>query len=118
MNNKIELDYATVISSNITCIIEEMDLTKLPKSELLEKCEELGITKCKSKNKGELINLINHTIQSKKKVELIIEHDVIEQVDNNEKINYLLQDDNTTNEIITNNLEITPLGGTESAQSA
>jgi DNA (cytosine-5)-methyltransferase 1 len=49
----------TDISSNITCIIEEMDLTKLSKSELLVKCEELGITKCKSKKKGELIDLIN-----------------------------------------------------------
>jgi len=38
-----------------------MDLTKLTKTELLEKCEELGIKKCKSKNKGELIDLINVT---------------------------------------------------------
>ena len=30
----------TDISSNITCIIEEMYLTKLSKTELLEKCEE------------------------------------------------------------------------------
>lgn len=49
--------------SNMTCI-EKMDLTKLSKTELLAKCEELGITKCKSKNKGELINLIN-SINSK-----------------------------------------------------
>ena len=65
----------TDISSNITCIIEEMDLTKLSKTELLEKCEELGIKKCKSKNKSELIELINSKTQSKKKVELIIEDD-------------------------------------------
>ena len=36
-----------------------MDLTKLSKQELLTKCEEHGITKCKSKTKSELINLIN-----------------------------------------------------------
>jgi len=36
-----------------------MDLTKLSKTKLLVKCEELGITKCKSKNKSELIILIN-----------------------------------------------------------
>lgn len=36
-----------------------MDLTKLTKPELLIKCKELGITKCKSKNKEELIELIN-----------------------------------------------------------
>jgi len=34
-------------------------LTKLSKAELLLKCEELKITKYKSKNKSELINLIN-----------------------------------------------------------
>jgi subfamily B ATP-binding cassette protein MsbA len=36
-----------------------MELTKLSKTELLVKCQELGITKCNSKNKGELIELIN-----------------------------------------------------------
>jgi DNA adenine methylase len=37
-----------------------MDLTKLSKHELLVKCEELGITKCNSKNKNDLIDLINN----------------------------------------------------------
>lgn len=46
-------------SNNITYNIQEMDLTKLSKPELLAKCEELGFTKCKSKNKGDLIGLIN-----------------------------------------------------------
>jgi DNA (cytosine-5)-methyltransferase 1 len=110
-NNKIELNNITDISSNITCIIEEMDLTKLSKTELLEKCEELGIKKCKSKNKGELIDLINTKTQniktqSKKKVELIIEDDdVIVQDTNSEQISYLLENDKTTNEIIQTNLE-------------
>lgn len=35
-----------------------MDYMKLSKNELLQKCEELGITKCKSKNKSELVELI------------------------------------------------------------
>jgi DNA (cytosine-5)-methyltransferase 1 len=35
-----------------------MDLTKLPKSKLLEKLAELGINNCKYKNKRELIKLI------------------------------------------------------------
>ena len=65
-NKKIELNNMTDISSNITCIIKEMDLTKLSKTELLAKCEELGITKCKSKNKSELIDLINVKTQPKK----------------------------------------------------
>lgn len=111
-NKKIELDYMSDISSNITCIIEEMELTKLSKTELLEKCEELGIKKCKSKNKGVLIDLINNTktqnieTQSKKKVELIIEDDdVIVQDTNSEQTSYLLENDKTTNEIIQTNLE-------------
>jgi len=37
----------------------DTDLTKLSKTELLAKCEELGITKCKSKTKSELIALLN-----------------------------------------------------------
>jgi hypothetical protein len=37
-----------------------MDLSKLTKSTLLSKCEKLGFTKCKSKNKTELIELIRN----------------------------------------------------------
>jgi DNA (cytosine-5)-methyltransferase 1 len=107
---KIELNNMTDISSNITCVIEEMDLTKISKMELLEKCEELGIKKCKSKNKGELIDLINTKTQNiktqSKKVELIIEDDdVIVQGTNSEQPSYLLENDKTTNEIIQTNLE-------------
>ncbi len=40
-----------------------MDLTKLSKKELLLKCEKLGITKYKSKNKCQLIDLINNNSQ-------------------------------------------------------
>lgn len=54
----------------MTDIIEEIDLIKLSKTELLVKCEELGIIKCKSKNKNELIKLINNKI-IKTQVELI-----------------------------------------------
>jgi hypothetical protein len=52
-----------------------MDLTNLSKPELLAKCEELGITKCKSKNKNELIELLNKNLQPEKKPTLIIEDD-------------------------------------------
>ena len=75
-NKKIELNNMTDISSNITCIIEEMDLTKLSKTELLAKCEEIGIKKYKSKNKEELINLLQNKPVEKKNVKLIIEEDV------------------------------------------
>ena len=38
---------------------EQVDISKMKKLELLEKCKELGITKCSSKNKSQLIELIN-----------------------------------------------------------
>ena len=38
----------------------ELDLTKLSKTQLLNKCQELGISKYKSKNKVELIDIINN----------------------------------------------------------
>jgi DNA (cytosine-5)-methyltransferase 1 len=37
-----------------------MDILNMNKSQLLEKCKELGITKCTSKNKSELITLITN----------------------------------------------------------
>jgi site-specific DNA-methyltransferase (adenine-specific) len=43
-----------------------MNLIKLSKSELLIKCKELGIIKYKSKNKDELVHLINKTEQIEK----------------------------------------------------
>ena len=39
-----------------------MDLSKLTKAELLVKCDELGLTKVKSKTKTELITLINEKL--------------------------------------------------------
>ena len=46
--------------NNITInITEQMDISKMSKLELLEKCKELGITKSSSKNKSQLIELIN-----------------------------------------------------------
>jgi DNA adenine methylase len=94
------------ISSNITCITEEMDLTKLSKIDLLAKCEELGITKCKSKNKGELIDLIHFKTHPKKKIELIIEEDDIEEQTNNNISEILMEvskeDNKISNTIVTN----------------
>jgi DNA adenine methylase len=104
-NKKNELNNMTNISSNIACIIEEMDFTNLSKTQLLAKCEELGIKKCKSKNKGELIGLINVKTEAMKKVELIIEDDTQEKT--NDNISKILmdvskEDDKISNTIITN----------------
>jgi site-specific DNA-methyltransferase (adenine-specific) len=52
--------------------MESIDLSNLSKSELLVKCQEMGITKCKSKNREDLIALLNNKNTSKK-VNLIIE---------------------------------------------
>jgi len=52
-----------------------MDFTKLSKTELLLKCEENEIKKCKSKNKEELIALLENKHVDKKNIELIIEDD-------------------------------------------
>jgi hypothetical protein len=57
-----------------------MDLTKLSKTKLLAKCEELGFTKYKSKNKGELIELINSKNDKPNpntQIEVIKDNDII-----------------------------------------
>ena len=49
-----------------------MDTSKMSKIELLEKCKELGFTKCKSKNKEELIELIKSKNDKNIKNEVIV----------------------------------------------
>jgi len=46
------------------------DLSKLTKIKLLEKCEELGIMRCKSKNKTELISLISKIQDKEHEIEI------------------------------------------------
>jgi hypothetical protein len=43
---------------------EKMDMSKMSKLELLKKCKELGIAKCTSKNKSQLLELINSKLQN------------------------------------------------------
>ena len=64
-----------------------MELTKLSKTELFVKCEELGITKYKSKNKKQLIELINSKtlINEKKIIKPHIEFIIEEEPENNEE---------------------------------
>lgn len=57
-NPETKIDNKNFELVNIAYTIEETDLTKLSKIELLSKCEEFGIKRCKSKNKRELIELI------------------------------------------------------------
>lgn len=44
------------------------DLNNLLKTELLEKCEKLGITKCKTKSKKDLVELILKETSKRKKL--------------------------------------------------
>jgi len=64
-----------------------MELHKLSKSKLFVKCEELGITKYKSKNKEQLIELINGKtlINEKKIIKPQIEFIIEEETENNEE---------------------------------
>jgi len=75
------------------CLIEEMDLTKLSKTDLLTKCSDLGITRCKSKNKHELIDLINKKNNKStnvlKKIKLVIQDDsnpMLEKLQNTQEV--------------------------------
>lgn len=69
--------------SNITINInEEIDTSKMSKLELLEKCKELGITMCSSKNKSQLIKLIH----SKQSIPNISNIGIESSVENNEII--------------------------------
>ena len=52
-----------------------MNLVNLSKSELLKMCQELGVNKCKSKNKDELIELIELINIKTQQVKTSIEHD-------------------------------------------
>jgi len=97
-NKKIELNNMTSNSNNISCNIEEMDLTKLSKKELLEKCQENGIKKYKSKNKEEIIALLQNKPNEKKKIELIIEGD------EEDKIETMITTNNSNNDIDIKNI--------------
>lgn len=55
--------------NSTTSVTEKMDLSKMSKVDLLNKCKELNITKCSSKNKSQLIELIH----SKSNVSIITE---------------------------------------------
>jgi DNA (cytosine-5)-methyltransferase 1 len=59
-----------MISNNNNCnMTNNPNTSKMSKLELLEKCKELGITKCGSKNKSQLIELINSKQELKTEAE-------------------------------------------------
>jgi DNA (cytosine-5)-methyltransferase 1 len=74
-------------------IIERLDISKMNKLELLKKCKELGITKCNSKNKGKLIDLINSKTSFGNEKEIIMN-------DGKELINTALETHSSTINVI------------------
>jgi DNA adenine methylase len=58
LNKKLISKHTESINTNNT---PKMKLSKLSKKELLVECDKLGITKCKSKSKDEIIKLISST---------------------------------------------------------
>jgi len=58
-------------------VIQEMEVSKLSKRELLEKCNELGMSNYKSKNKDELVSLIEKMTNEPKNV--VEEHEESEE---------------------------------------
>ena len=97
LNKKLKLNNN---ESNITInITEQMDISKMSRNDLLEKCKELGITKCSSKNKPQLIELIdskNKTINNTEEYNNVI----------NETLTYLIEPI-TENVVITENVPTT-----------
>ena len=105
--------------SNITInMTEQMNTSKMIKLELLEKCKELGITKCSSKNKSQLIELINSKYNLQDVIveepTIVLSNEVITQ-DNKHKLELIdllsltekgsISEVKTTNEIITTSTE-------------
>lgn len=77
-----------------------MDLKKMSKIELLRKCDELGIIKCKSKNKSELIELINKKNVQNENSYLIDNPIANNEIDNDKTI------DNECNYIINEEIDL------------
>jgi len=69
-----------------------MDTSKMSKAVLLEKCKELHITKCSSKNKSQLIELIHSKSNAQN---IIVEPSII--VGSTEKMESHVEDDATLN---------------------
>jgi len=62
MKEKIDLNNNEM--NTIINLVEQMDTSKMNKSQLLEKCKQLGIANCSTKNKSQLIELIHSKLES------------------------------------------------------
>ena len=95
LNKKLILNNS---ENNITInSTEQMNTSKMSKLELLEKCKDLGITKCSSKNKSQLIELINE------------KNKLVEQPITNLSNNEILPQNTLVNEVDTKTLNVIDL---------
>jgi DNA (cytosine-5)-methyltransferase 1 len=81
----IELNKKLILNNDSKNITEQ-DISKMSKLELLEKCKELGITKCSSKTKSQLIELIH----SKNKLPNVIEEPLSKNIISEDKPNVVV----------------------------
>lgn len=84
-------------------------MDNLNKKELLQKCQELGITKCKTKSKTELINLINNYKKENTKINVNIK-EIEFVIENNEEENLNININNTNYK---NSIDIKNIDGLE-----
>jgi len=106
LNIKLKLNNT---ESNITInITEQMDISKMSKIDLLEKCKELGITKCSSKNKSQLIELINSKHKTSNNTDeyknVLISEDVINEPIT-ENLNVIVENE-INNEMTNQNIKL------------
>ena len=64
------------------------EISKLSKTELIKKCEELGINKCKSKNKTEILTLITNKLNNNITVVPVESVELFEPVETNKQTAY------------------------------
>jgi 16S rRNA G966 N2-methylase RsmD len=104
LNIKLKLN---ITESNITInITDQMDISKMSKIDLLQRCKELGITKCSSKNKPQLIELINSNHKKNNNTEeyknVLISEDIINNETITETLNVIVE--NEINNVMTNQI--------------
>ena len=76
-----------------------MDFFNLSKQELLDECDKLGITKCKSKNKGELIELIQDFTAKKNQNQISKEESIKKYKNKDVSSLTLASDENESNKL-------------------
>jgi len=79
-----------------------MDLHKLSRIELINKCNELGIYKCKSKKKAKLIELIQENMKQYENIHLTVDEDSNEEI----KMEYEKSDIEVNLDINTENFQL------------